>query len=233
MWLIKVAIGEQPIILCIDEAGDEKKGQATDYVAKQYIGNLERTANDIVSVNAYGVVGNVTYPLLFKIFKPRSWIQPGDEYKTKPQLAVEILRELQAFGFNIQLVLANSMYGESRDVIGVLSKLKLPFIVAIRSNHPVWLLPGQRVRHNRWRAYEQKLSHRQAEQRFIREIIFGKRHPIRYYQISKSSDSNPKSEDTWFIMMNLLGNIQIKVAQLYSLRNWIEYGFKQVKNELG
>lgn len=125
------------------------------------------------------------------------------------------------------------MYGESGDVIGVLSKLKLPFIVAIRSNHPVWLLPGQRVRHNRWRTYEQKLSHRQAEQRFIREIIFGKRHPIRYYQISKSSDSNPKSEDTWFIMMNLLGNIQIKLAQLYSLRNWIEYGFKQVKNELG
>lgn len=68
MWLIKVAIGEQPIILCIDETGDEKKGKATDYVAKQYIGNLERTANDIVSVNAYGVVENVTYPLLFKIF---------------------------------------------------------------------------------------------------------------------------------------------------------------------
>jgi SRSO17 transposase len=233
LWLIKAAIGNQPIILCIDETGDEKKGHATDYVAKQYIGNLGKTANGIVSVNAYAVVGNITYPLLFKIFKPRSRLRPGDEYKTKPQLAVEILRELQAFEFNINLVLADSMYGESGDVIGALSQLKLPFIVAIRSNHPVWLLPGQRVRYNRWRAYEQKLSHRQAEQRFIREIIFGKRYYIRYYQISKSSDSNPKPEDTWFIMTNLPGNIQLKVAQLYSLRNWIEYGFKQVKNELG
>jgi SRSO17 transposase len=206
-------------------------GQATDYVTKQYIGNLGRTANGIVSVNAYAVVENITYPLLFKIFKPRARLQAGDEYKTKPQLAVEILRELQSFEFNIKLVLADSMYGESGDVIGALGKLKLPFIVAIRSNHPVWLLPGQRVCYNRWRAYEQKLSHRQPEQRFIREIIFGKRHSIRYYQVSKSSDSNPKPEDTWFIMTNLPGNIQLKVAGLYSLRNWIEYGFKQVKNE--
>ena len=41
LWLIKETIGNQPIILCIDETGDEKKGQATDYVAKQYIGNLK------------------------------------------------------------------------------------------------------------------------------------------------------------------------------------------------
>ena len=68
--------------MCIDETGDEKKGHATGYVAKQYIGNLGRTANGIVSVNAYAVVGNMTYPLLFKIFKPRSRLRPEDEYKT-------------------------------------------------------------------------------------------------------------------------------------------------------
>lgn len=34
-------------------------------------------------------------------------------------------------------------------------------------------------------------------------------------------------------MTNLPGNIQLVVGNLYSLRNWIEYGFKQVKNELG
>ena len=34
-------------------------------------------------------------------------------------------------------------------------------------------------------------------------------------------------------MTNLSGSIQQQVAPLYSLRNWIEYDFKQVKNELG
>jgi len=82
--LIKQLVGKRSIILCIDETGD-KKWKSTDYVAKQYIGNLGKTDNGIVSVNAYAVVDNITYPLLFKIFKPLSRLQPGDVYKTKPE----------------------------------------------------------------------------------------------------------------------------------------------------
>lgn len=70
--LIKQLIGERAIILCIDETGDKKAGKTTDYLAKQYIGNLGKTDNGIVSVNAYAVVDNITYPLVFKIFKPRT-----------------------------------------------------------------------------------------------------------------------------------------------------------------
>ncbi|MFB2771871.1 transposase, partial [Pelatocladus sp. BLCC-F211] len=47
----------------------------------------------------------------------------------KPQLAVEIIQELQEWDFNIKLVLADSLYGESGDVIKVLEQLKLEFIV--------------------------------------------------------------------------------------------------------
>ncbi len=232
LWLTKIAIGDSPITLCIDETGDEKKGSATDYVAKQYIGNLGKTVKGLVSVNAYTVMDGITYPLMFKIFKPGNRLKEGDAYKTKPQLAVEILRELKGWGFNIKLVLADSMYGDG-DVIGALKPRKLHFIVAIRSNHPVWLLPGQRVHYNRWFAYEQALSHRQSESRFIRQIIFDPRFPMRYYQIRKSSDSHPKPENTWLIMTNLPENVQLKVAQLYSLRSLLEYSFKQIKNQLG
>lgn len=34
-------------------------------------------------------------------------------------------------------------------------------------------------------------------------------------------------------MTNLEGKIQKQLGGLYSLRNWIEYGFKQIKDELG
>jgi SRSO17 transposase len=231
--LILELIGEQEIILCIDESGDVKKGKATDYVSKQYIGNLGKTARGIVSVNAYAVVGQITYPLLFKIFKPKRCLLPGDTYKTKPQLAVEILQELTEMGFQISLVLADSLYGESGDVIGTLQQLGLHFIVAIRSNHGVWLAPGQQVRYNGWKPYQQQLSHRQSESRCIREIIFGKRQRLRYYQITKGETPEPTGDNSWYIMTNIEGKIQLKVAQPYSWRNWIEYGFKQVKNELG
>ena len=48
LWLTKLLIGEREITLCLDETGDAKKGKATDYVAKQYIGNLGKTKNGIV-----------------------------------------------------------------------------------------------------------------------------------------------------------------------------------------
>jgi SRSO17 transposase len=96
------------------------------------------------------------------------------------------------------------MYGDE-DVIGALNQLKLDFIVAIRSNHPVWLLPEQRVQYSRWFVYEQTLPYRQSDLRFIREIIFSQRCPLRYYQISKNIDPDPKSENMWLITTNLPG----------------------------
>jgi SRSO17 transposase len=120
LWLTKMFIGERERILCIDETGDKKKGKSTDYVTRQYIGNLGKTENGIVSVNAYGVVDGMTYPLIFQIFKPKNRLQSGDKYKTKPQIAVEIIQQIQEMGFKIKLVLADSLYGESGDVIRVL-----------------------------------------------------------------------------------------------------------------
>ena len=102
--LIRQLIGTRPIILCIDETGDVKKGSSTDYVAKQYIGNLGKTANGMVSVNAYAVVDGLTYPLLFKVYKPRSRLKEGEKHTTKTQLAVEILREVHEMGFVIERV---------------------------------------------------------------------------------------------------------------------------------
>ena len=53
LGLIKQLIGERSIILYIDETGDRKAVKTTDYVTKQYIGHLGKTAHGIVSVNAY------------------------------------------------------------------------------------------------------------------------------------------------------------------------------------
>lgn len=40
-------------------------------------------------------------------------------------------------GFNIELVLADSLYGESSQFIRKLAEYKLAYVVAIRSNHAV------------------------------------------------------------------------------------------------
>ncbi len=102
---LKEALDGQAITVVIDETGDRKKGKKTDYVARQYLGSVGKVDNGIVSVNAYGVYSNITFPLNVKVFKPKGTLKTEDKYKTKIELASEIITELIEEGFNIELVL--------------------------------------------------------------------------------------------------------------------------------
>jgi SRSO17 transposase len=37
-------------------------------------------------VNAYGIYKNITFPLLFKVFKPKGTLKERDKYQTKIEL---------------------------------------------------------------------------------------------------------------------------------------------------
>jgi SRSO17 transposase len=230
--LLCQALGATPFILCIDETGDRKKGHTTDYVASQYIGNPHTLANGIVSVNAYGVLGATTFPLLCRVFKPESRLKAGDVYKTKPQLAIEIVEELLRLGFRFSVVLADSLYGESGPFVSAPHRHHLRYVVAIRSNHGVWMRPGQRIRRTRWRPFDRVFTDGSRERRFIRETIFGTRQSVRYYQITTDPETLPP-ETTWDLMTNQPGQIEDTVGNTFGLRTWIEYGFKHAKDDLG
>jgi SRSO17 transposase len=144
------------------------------------IGNLHGLANGIVSVNAYGVLGATTFPLLFRIFKPQTRLKANDVYKTKPQLAIELIEEVLRSGFRFSVVLADSLSGDSGPFISALHRLGLQYGVAIRSNHGVWMLPDQRIRRTRWRPFERVFTDGTSQERFIRETIFGTRRTVRY-----------------------------------------------------
>lgn len=59
--------------------------------------------NGIVAVTAYGLIDGMTLPLTFEIYKPKERLQEGDKYKTKPEIAAGMIRELQAMGFKLSL----------------------------------------------------------------------------------------------------------------------------------
>jgi SRSO17 transposase len=163
------ALKKQKITVVIDETGDRKKGKKTDYVARQYLGSVGKIDNGIVSVNAYGIYENVTFPLIFKVFKPKGTLKELDSYKTKIELASSIVTELIEFGFNIDLVLADSLYGEASSFIRTLDKHNLPWVLAIRSNHGVWLPAEQKVRANKWCKFKRTFSDQKSEPRYIRK----------------------------------------------------------------
>jgi SRSO17 transposase len=229
---LKKELDGQAITVVIDETGDRKKGKKTDYVARQYLGSVGKIDNGIVSVNAYGVCSNITFPLIVKVFKPKGTLKESDKYKTKIELASEIITELIESGFNIELVLADSLYGESSQFIRKIAEYNLAYVVSIRSNHGVWLPAGQSVRANKWCKFERTFSNEKSETRYIREIIYGKKRAITYWEITTDPETMPENS-TSFVMTNLQGNLKKTLGDLYGLRTWVEYGFRQCKQELG
>ena len=230
--ILKILSGRE-IILIIDDTGDKKQGKATDYVKRQYIGNLGKTENGIVAVTAYAYIDGITLPLTFEVYKPKERLKKEDKYLTKPQIAAEIVRKLLRMGMRINLVLADSLYGEGgTNFIDALYELKLRFVVAIRSNHTVLLLPGQKIRSNRWRKFERIFSDGKKEIRYIREIIYGKRCSEQYWLLTTDTEKLP-ANSTCYLMTHIPKIKYYDIGNMYGIRTWVEYGLKQSKNELG
>ncbi len=178
---------------------------------------------------------NITFPLIFKVFKPKGTLKEGDIYKTKIEIASEIITELVELGLNIDLVLADSLYGEASSFIATVNKHKLSWVVAIRSNHGVWMPSNQKVRANKWCEFKRTFSNQKSETRYIREIIYGKRHQITYWQLTTDPETTPENS-TSFIMTNIQekrSQMKKTLGDIYGLRTWVEYGFRQCKQELG
>ena len=138
-------------------------------------------------------------------------------------------------GFKIEWVLADSLYSESSLFISTLDKFELPWVLAIRSNHGVWMLDHEKVRANKWCKFERVFSNQESDTRYIREIIFGKKSTRTYWEITTDPETIPETL-TSFVMTNLTekrSQIKKTLGNLYGLRTWVEYGFRQCKQELG
>jgi len=202
-------------------------------VSRQYLGRLGKIENGIVSVVVYGVIEGIAFPILFEIFKPQKRLKEGEKYKSKPEIAGELIEKIIALGFRIKGILSDSLYGESEEkFLRKLEKLGLQYMVAIRSNHGVFLPRGARVRANRWRKFERIMSHEKQEIHYVREIIFGKKGKRTYWEVTTAPETLPDNS-TSFVMSNIPDLKYKQVGNIYGERTWIEYGFRQCKSELG
>ena len=96
----------------------------------------------------------------------------------------------------------------------------------------MWLPKDQRVRENKWRKFDRIFAEGTQQVPYIRKIIFCKKRAVQYWLIITDPDKLPENS-TWYVMTKILGVKFKEVGNIYGLRNWIEYGLKQSKNELG
>jgi len=64
------------------------------------------------------------------------------------------------------------------------------------------------------------------------EKLFCKRRAQQFWELTTDPETLPKNR-TWYVMTHIPNLKYHQVGNLYGLRNWVEYGLKQSKNELG
>jgi len=84
------------------------------------------------------------------------------------------------------------------------------------------LLPcHHKVRANKWCKFERGFSDVKSENRYIREIIYGKKAAVTYWEITTDPETMP-SNSTSFVKTNLKGKLKKILGNLYGLRTWVE-----------
>lgn len=65
---------------------------------RQYLGKLGKIDNGIVAVTAWGLIDGITFPLIFEVYKPKDRLLDTDTYRSKPEIAAQMVREIKLQG---------------------------------------------------------------------------------------------------------------------------------------
>jgi hypothetical protein len=128
-------------VLVIDETGDRKDGHKTAHVARQYLGNLGKIDNGVVSVTSLWADEQVYYPLEIEPYTPESYFAKGKNdpaFRTKLKIALQLVQQAIQQGWPFRAVVADSFYGEDRGLRGGLRKLSVPYVLALNPSHAWW-----------------------------------------------------------------------------------------------
>jgi SRSO17 transposase len=140
--------------LILDESGWEKSGKKSVGVARQYIGQVGKVANGQVGVFASLSDGEQVGLLQGRIYLPKEWTNdkkrcdkagiPEEEqiYRTKPELAVEILKTLPV-QVTYDWVGGDCIYGNSLVVRQYLYDKKQSFVLDVGEELGVYLATPQ------------------------------------------------------------------------------------------
>ena len=132
--------------LVIDETGVRKDGTHTAHVGYQYLGTIGKTANGLVAVTSLWADQRVSYLLHVRPSTPAARLAGGKQhpaFRTKPQLALELVHAARAAGIPFRAVVADSRYGEHPEFKRTLWRADVPDVLAVKPSQIVWTPPPE------------------------------------------------------------------------------------------
>jgi hypothetical protein len=248
-------------VLVIDDTGDRKDGNATAHVARQYLGSVGKTDNGIVCVTSLWADARCYWPLHVVPYTPASRLAKGKSdpgFRTKPQLAAELVAAARQAKIPFRAVVADCFYGDNTGFVEALGRAGVAFVLALKPRKGIWapddephtpveaareLGWGGPGRPGPWRRVTRRFRDGHTETWWAADAVLGGWGPDRHHRlvVATTDPATLPKLTTWYLLTNLPrpASRRAQQAQLaeivgaYGLRNWVEQGYKQVKDELG
>jgi SRSO17 transposase len=151
-YALEAMTSREPVeVWIVDDTGFLKQGKHSVGVQRQYTGSAGKVANCQIGVSLSVATRTEHLPLDFELYLPECWANdearrreariPADvAFKTKPQLALQMIERAVQDGVPPGLVLADTAYGTSSQFRARLRSLGLHYAVAVAPQTTVCLL---------------------------------------------------------------------------------------------
>lgn len=241
----------QRFTLIIDDSGHRKSGNFTEGVGRQYIGEIGKTDNGVVTVTSHLYDGNKSLPLDLEIYRKASDFEEGNkdpEFKKKPQIALELIEKSQARGYRPGIILIDGGYGNNSKFLKELEEKHLKYLGRVAKNRKVLIKneQGEEVE-TRLDEIAKALLTESFEQTGLKltkqKMLWVKTFTAkisslegrRTFAIVMNADSFENATDIDYLMTNIEESKVTAqwVVNTYSQRNWVEVFYREVKGWLG
>jgi SRSO17 transposase len=148
------AIQKHGPVVCwiVDDTGFPKKGSHSVGVARQYCGQVGKQENCRVAVSLSVSTWSASLPIAYRLYLPEVWVSdkerrkqariPEDvKFQTKPQIALDQIREAVQADVPRGVVVADAGYGVDGQFRSGVTELGLQYVLGVQSSATVWA-PG-------------------------------------------------------------------------------------------
>jgi SRSO17 transposase len=133
----------------VDDTGFPKKGKHSVGVARQYCGQLGKQDNCQVAVSLSVASWNSSLPIAYRLYLPEEWakdtarrqttgVPKQIQFQTKPQIALDQIRQAMEAEVSCGVVLADAGYGVDGRFRAGITELGLQYVVGVQSSMTVW-----------------------------------------------------------------------------------------------